>query len=138
MALAENEKLNLLREHRLSEEKFYYQLALLSGGTASLFVSLLGIQPDLVKHLSLYERWTFILSVALIAFTFIFSIVRNFLALSHVKAVAGDVAITEYNQVIGAFSKEGGSVKLFSVSCVLAYILGVFLFGLVVITGILK
>lgn len=50
MAKAEYKKLDLLRESRLSQEKFYYNLAILSGGTLSIIIGLINIMKDKVSN----------------------------------------------------------------------------------------
>lgn len=137
MANAEGEKLNLLREHRASKEKFYDNLTILSGGTLTVVVTLVSGENNAIDNLE-YCLITWIqISIYLLLTSLFFSVLRNFLASKKIKNIALDTKITEYEKVIEESVKEKWFVKLVSVGSIILFISGLFIFAFVAIQTIL-
>lgn len=137
MADAQQEKLNLLREYRLSQERFYYNLSVISGGTLSLIVTLINFLRDIINGLGSCSRMFLWISIVSMVISFILGILRNLFSPASIKDLAQDEQIINYSQVISESLKEKWYVKVFSVCSILFYIVGLIIFILITMPAIL-
>ena len=137
MSNAEGEKLNLLREYRLSQERFYYNLSIISGGTLSLIVTLINSENEIVSSLQSCSRTLLWVSIVFTITSFISSILRNLFVPASVKNIAQDTNQTEYGGIIAELSKEKWYISGLSASSVIFYILGLVIFTSITIQAIL-
>lgn len=134
MANAEGEKLNLLREHRLSQETFHYHLSIISGGALTAIITLVNLMKDEVRGLGSYLILLLQMSIWILVFSFVFALMRNFFASSSIKNMVQDGNIDEYDKLIKEVLEEKLYVKLMSCLSILSLIIGLSIFIFISIT----
>ena len=137
MADAETEKLNLLREHRASKERFYYHLTILSGGALTVVVTLITSMKDVVDSLGYSSIIWLLVSICFLSASLFLSMFRNLFASMLVKNIAQDKKITKYEKVIEESIEEKWHVKFLSMCGVTFFIIGLLIFTFVAVQTIL-